>query len=74
MYNLKHIERGRSLFEYIQNSHPDLLISTMTTVAAYMNLLALDFFILIGKKHREDYSAYEKELCDVYEKFFGNDK
>jgi hypothetical protein len=71
---LKHIERGRSLFEYIQNYHPDLLTSTSTTYTAYMNLLALDFFTLTGKKHGQDYSLYEKELCDVYQKFIKDKK
>jgi hypothetical protein len=66
---LKHIERGRSLLEYIQQNHPDLLTSTVTTYAAYMHLLAIDFFTLIGKKHGEDYSRFEKELSDVYQKF-----
>jgi len=71
---LKHIERGRSLYEYIQNYHPNLLTSTLTTYAAYMNLLALDFFTLTGKKHGQDYSLYEKELCDVYQKFIKDKK
>jgi len=71
---LKHIKRGRSLFEYIQNNHPDLLTSTSTTYTAYMNLLALDFFTLTGKKHGQDYSSYEKELCDVYQKFIKDKK
>jgi hypothetical protein len=71
---LKHIERGRSLFEYIQQYHPDLLTSTSTTCAAYMNLLALDFFTLNGKKHGQDYSVYEKEICDVYKNFVKDKK
>ncbi|CAF3334252.1 unnamed protein product [Rotaria sp. Silwood2] len=71
---LKHIERGRSLFEFIQKSYPDLLTSTATTCSAYMNLLSLDFFTLAGKKHGQDYSPYEKELCDVYQKYVKNKK
>ncbi|CAF3770156.1 unnamed protein product, partial [Rotaria sordida] len=71
---LKHIERGRSLFEFIQKYYPDLLTSTLTTYAAYMNLLSLDFFTLIGKKHGQDYSPYEKELCDIYQKFVKDKK
>jgi hypothetical protein len=71
---LKHIERGRSLFEYIQQYHPNLLTTTVTTYAAYMNLLALDFFTLSGKKHGQDYSLYEKELCDIYQKFVKDKK
>lgn len=66
---LKHIQRGQSLFQYIQEYHPDLLTTTSTTYAAYMSLLATDFFSLSGKKHREDYSAYEKDIIDVYTKF-----
>jgi hypothetical protein len=71
---LKHIERGRSLFEFIEKYHPDLLTSTATTYAAYMNLLAIDFFTRIGKKHGQDYSDYEKELSDVYKKFVKDKK
>ena len=66
---LKHIERGRSLFEYIEKCHPDLLTTTSTTYAAYMNLLAVDFFTRIGKKHGQEYSDYEKEILNVYKKF-----
>ncbi|CAF4069048.1 unnamed protein product, partial [Rotaria magnacalcarata] len=65
---LKHIERGRSLYEFIQGRYPGLLTSTSTTYTAFMNLLALDFFTLSGKKHGQDYSLHEKEICDVYEK------
>jgi len=71
---LKHIERGRSLFEFIEKYHPDLLISTATTYAAYMNLLAIDFFTRIGKKHGQEYSVYEKELSDLYKKFVKDKK
>ncbi|CAF4778360.1 unnamed protein product, partial [Rotaria sp. Silwood1] len=71
---LKHIERGRSLFEFIQKYYPDLLTSTVTTYAAYMNLLSLDFFTLTEKKHGQDYSSYEKELCDIYQKFIKDKK
>jgi hypothetical protein len=66
---LKHIERGRSLFEFIEKYHPDLLTSTSTTYAAYMNLLAVDFFTRIGKKHGQEYSDHEKEISNVYKKF-----
>jgi hypothetical protein len=69
---LKHIQRGRSLFEFIRDHHPDLLTSTATTLAAYMNLLAIDFFTSIGKEHRRDYSPYEKDICDIYKEFFEN--
>lgn len=68
----KHIERGRSLFQFIQQYYPDLL--TSTTYSAYMNLLALDFFTLTGKKHGQDYSLHEKELCEVYQKFVKDKK
>ncbi|CAF1322323.1 unnamed protein product [Adineta steineri] len=71
---LKHIERGRSLFQFIQQNHPDLLTSTATTYSTYMNLLALDFFISSGKKHEQDYSPYEEELCDIYQKFVKDKK
>lgn len=66
---IKHIERGRSLFDFVQKHYPDLLTSSATACATYMNLLALDFFSLSGKKHGQDYSPYEKELRDVYEKY-----
>jgi hypothetical protein len=71
---LKHIERGRSLLKFIQEYHPDLLTSTLTTYATYMNLLALNFFSLTGKKHCQDYSPHEKELCDVYKKYIEDKK
>jgi len=71
---LKHIQRGRSLFEYIEKSHPNLLTTTSTTYAIYMNLLAKDFFNLIGKKHRETYSIYEKDIIDIYMKYIKNNK
>jgi len=71
---IKHIERGRSLFHFIQQYHPDLLTKTATTYSAYMNLLALDFFTLTGKKHGQDYSSHEKELCQVYQKYIKDKK
>ena len=64
---LKHIERGRSLFQFAQQYYPNLLTSTSTAFATYMNLLALDFFTLNKNQHDQKYSLYEKELCDVYQ-------
>lgn len=71
---LKHIQRGRSLFEYLEKTHPDLLISTSTTYTSYMNLLATDFFNKIDKKHGKDYSIYEKDIIDVYNKYVKDKK
>lgn len=66
---LKHVERGRSLFHYIEQTHPELLKTTPTTCAAYMHLLATDFFTIPAKKHGEDYSPNEEELLRVYETY-----
>ena len=66
---LKHVERGRSLFEYVEKHHLDLLSSTPMTYAAYMYLLAGEFFAVEGKRHARDYSPHAKELCRVYETF-----
>ena len=41
---LQHIDRGRSLYQFVQQHHPELLKSTSTTYSTYMNLLALQFF------------------------------
>ncbi|UJR31882.1 hypothetical protein I4U23_019356 [Adineta vaga] len=71
---LKHIERGRSLFQFIQEHHSHLLTSTATIYSAYMNLLALDFFTLKGKKHGQDYSLYEKEIYEIYQKYVKDKK
>lgn len=71
---LKHIERGRSLFDFLEKYHPDLLSSTSTTYASYMALLATDFFVQTGRKHGQDYSPYEKEICDVYQRFVKDKK
>ena len=71
---LKHIERGRSLFDFVEKCHLDLLTSTSTTYANYMALLATDFFSQTGRKHGQDYSIYEKEICDVYERFVKDKK
>jgi hypothetical protein len=69
---LKHVERGRSLFQYVEQNHPELLKKTPTTYAAYMHLLASDFFTIPGKKHGQDYSANEEELLRVYETYAKN--
>ena len=66
---LKHVERGRSLLDYVERHHLDLLSSTPMTYAAYMHILAGDFFAVAGKKHAHDYSTHAKELCRVYETF-----
>ncbi|CAF0878057.1 unnamed protein product [Adineta ricciae] len=66
---LKHIERGRSLFRFIQEYHPQLLTSSSTTYSTYMSLLALDYFTLKNKKHGQDYSVYEKEIYDIYQNY-----
>lgn len=71
---LKHIERGRSLFDFVEKSHPDLLTSTSTTYATYIALLATDFFVQTGRKHGQEYSPYEKEICDVYQRFVKDKK
>ena len=52
---LEHVQRGQSLFHFIEQTHPELLISTPTTPMTYMNLLAQNFFSITGKKHCEDY-------------------
>jgi hypothetical protein len=65
----KHVERGRSLFQYIEQVHGDLLRTTSTTCATYMNLLALDFFQTKKDTHENNYSPYENELLRVYETF-----
>jgi hypothetical protein len=71
---VKHIERGRSLFHFIEQYHSNLLTTTLTTYSAYMNLLALDFFTSTGKKHGQDYSSHEKELCDIYQRLVKDKK
>ena len=67
--HLKHVERGRSLFHYIEQEHPELLKTTLTTSAAYMHLLASDFFSVPEKKHSQDYSPHEEELSRVHDTF-----
>lgn len=71
---LKHIERGRSLFDFVEKYHPDLLTSTSTTYASYMSLLATDFFTQTGRKHGKDYSTYANEICDIYQRFVKDKK
>ena len=71
---LKHIERGRSLFRFIQEHHPQLLTSSSTTYSTYLSLLALDFFTLKNKKHGQDYSLYEKEIYDIYQNYVKDKK
>ena len=71
---LKHIERGRSLFDFVEKYHPDLLTATSTTYATYMALLATDFFVQTERKHSQEYSSYEKKICDVYQGFVKDKK
>lgn len=66
---LKHVQRGKSLFHFIEQTHPDLLISTPTTPMIYMNLLGQNFFSITGKKHREDFSTNQNELIRVYQNY-----
>ena len=66
---LKHIQRGQSLFQFIEQFHPHLLISTPTTPITYMNLLADDFLSISAKKHAEEYSSNENELIRVYDTY-----
>lgn len=66
---LKHVQRGKSLFHFIEQTHPDLLTSTPTTPMTYMNLLAQNFFSITGKKHREDFSTNQNEIIRVYQNY-----
>jgi len=67
---LKHIERARSLWKYLQDSHPELLTTSSTTSATYMQVLAQDFF----KTKTTDYSKNEKEILDIYKTYIQEKK
>lgn len=66
---LKHVERGRSLFQYLEENQIDSLKSTVTTCANYLNLLSLNFFSETRQFDKEKFSPNQDEIIRVFEQF-----
>ena len=70
----KHVNRGRSLFDFIEKNHSESLNSSITTVTSYMELLANEFFMQPKLNDGKKQSPYENELIRLYETYVKHKK